>query len=173
MRRNLTPVESRGITPIIQVLLSPTGWEMKRPFAPSGPPIQLRLPPLALRCACKTVMSRLPLFTVLVFRLAGWLSGMEVIDKSSIEKTDPTRSIVVRDAGGRAPLDCSKVNRVGEADIEAAKKLRRSIRNPLWSEPRVDDRTDHPTANLEIRPQANMCRKKADAKGDVRRGAAV
>jgi hypothetical protein len=37
-------VEGGGITPIIQVLLSPVEWEMKRPFAPSGPPIQPRLP---------------------------------------------------------------------------------------------------------------------------------
>jgi hypothetical protein len=44
VRRNLTKVEGRGITPIIQVLLSPMGWETKGPFAPSGPLIQLRLP---------------------------------------------------------------------------------------------------------------------------------
>ena len=43
VRRNLTPEEGRGITPITQVLLSPMGWEMKRPFAPSGPLIQLRI----------------------------------------------------------------------------------------------------------------------------------
>lgn len=53
-----------------------------------------------------------------MFRLAGWFSGMEVVDETSIEKTYPTRCAVVRGAGGRAVLDCSKVNRVGEADIE-------------------------------------------------------
>jgi hypothetical protein len=42
VRRSLTPVEGRGITPITQVLLFPMGSEMKRPFVPSGPPIQLR-----------------------------------------------------------------------------------------------------------------------------------
>lgn len=93
---------------------------------------------------------------------------MEVVHESSIEKTYRTRCAVVR---GRAVLDCAKVNRVGEADVEAAKKLRRSIRNSLWSHPRVDDRTDHSTANLEIRPQANTRGNKADALGDVRRGA--
>jgi hypothetical protein len=98
---------------------------------------------------------------------------MEVVDESGIEKTYPARWAVVRDAGGRAPLDCSKVNTVGEADVEAAKKLRRPIRNPLWGEPRVADRTDHSTANLEIRPQANTRGNKADAEGDVRRGASV
>jgi len=50
-----------------------------------------------------------------MFRLAGWLSGMEVVDESSVEKTYPARCAVVRGAGGRAVLDCSKVNRVGEA----------------------------------------------------------
>jgi hypothetical protein len=55
----------------------------------------------------------------LVFRLAGWLSGMEVVDGSSIEKTYPTRCVVVRGAGGPIVLDCSKVNRVGEADGRA------------------------------------------------------
>ena len=39
---DLTPVERGGITPIIQVLLSPMEWVMKRPFAPSGPLIQPR-----------------------------------------------------------------------------------------------------------------------------------
>jgi hypothetical protein len=108
-----------------------------------------------------------------MFRLAGWLSGMEVVDESSVEKTYPARCAVVRGAGGRAVLDCSKVNRVGEADVEAAKKLRRSIRNTLWGDPRVDDRTHHSTANLEIRPQANTCGNKTHAEGGVRRGAAV
>jgi hypothetical protein len=98
---------------------------------------------------------------------------MEVVHESSIEKTYPTRWAVVRGAGDRAPLDCSKVNTVGEADVEAAKKLRRPIRNTLWGEPRVEDRTNHSTANLEIRPQANTRGNKADAEGGVRRGAPV
>jgi hypothetical protein len=86
-----------------------------------------------------------------------------VVDKSSIEKTYPTRCAVVRGgAGGRAVLDCSKVNRAGEVDVEAAEKLRHPIRNSLWSHPRVDDRTDHSAANLEIRPQAITRGNKAD-----------
>ena len=113
------------------------------------------------------------LFTALVFRLVGWLSEMEVLDESSIEKTYPTGSAVVRGGGGRAVLDCSKVNRVGEADVEAPKKLHRSIRNTLWGDPRVDDRTDHSTANLEIRARANTWGNKADAEGGVRRDATV
>ena len=96
-----------------------------------------------------------------------------MVDESSIEKSYPTRCAVVRGAGGRAVLDRSKVNGVGEADVEAAEKLRSSIRNTLWSEPRVADRTDYSTANLEIRPQANTRGNKADAQGDVCRGAAV
>jgi hypothetical protein len=48
---------------------------------------------------------------------------MEVVNESSIEKTYPTRSAVVRGAGGRAVLDCSKVNRVGEADVGTASLL--------------------------------------------------
>ena len=108
-----------------------------------------------------------------MFRLAGWLSGMEVVDQTSIEKTYRTRCAVVGGTGGRAVLDCSKVNRVGEADVEAAKKLRRSIRNTLGGKPGVADRTDHSAANLEVRPQADMRGDKADAEGDVRRGAAV
>jgi hypothetical protein len=52
-------------------------------------------------------------------------------------------------------------------------KLHRSIRNTLWGDPGVDDRTDHSTANLEIRPRANMRGNKADAEGGVRRDAAV
>jgi hypothetical protein len=96
-----------------------------------------------------------------------------MVDESSLEKTYPTRWVVVRYAGGRAPLNCAKVNRVGEADVEAAKKLRRPIRNTLRGIPRVADRTDHSTANLEIRPQSNTRGNKADAEGDVRRGAAV
>jgi hypothetical protein len=98
---------------------------------------------------------------------------MEVVHESGFEKTYSTRCVVVRHAGGRAPLDCPKVNTVGEADVEAAKKLRRSIRNTLWGVPRVDDRTDHSAANLEIRPQAIACGNKTDAQGDVRRGAPV
>ena len=98
---------------------------------------------------------------------------MEVVDKSGVEKTYPARCAVVRGAGGRAVLDCSKVNRVGEPDVEAAEKLCRSIRKTLWGEPRVADRTDHSTANLEIRPQAITRGNKADAEGDVCRGAAV
>jgi hypothetical protein len=115
---------------------------------------------------------RAGLFTALVFRLAGFC-GMEVVDESGIEKTYPARRAIVKGAGGRAPLDCSKVNTVGEADVEASKKLRRPIRNTLWGAPKVADRTDHSTANLEIRPQANTRGNKADAQGDVRRGAAV
>jgi hypothetical protein len=80
---------------------------------------------------CKRDLRYLHLFTALVFRPAGWLSGMEVIDESSIQKSYPTRCAIVRGSGSRAVLDCSKVNRVGEADVEAAKKLRRSIRNTL------------------------------------------
>jgi hypothetical protein len=83
-----------------------------------------------------------------------------VVHESGNEKPYPTRWAVVRGAGGRTPLDCSKVNTVGEADVEAAKKLRRPIRNTLWGEPRVGDRTDHSAANLEIRPQANTRRTK-------------
>jgi hypothetical protein len=98
---------------------------------------------------------------------------MEAVDESSVEKTYPSRCAVVRDAGDRAPLDCSKVNRVGKADVEAAKKLRRSIRNTLWGDTVVADRTDDSTANLEIRPQAITRGNKADAEGDVRRCAAV
>ena len=115
------------------------------------------------------------LYTALGFRLAGWFSGSrtEVVHESSNEKTYSTRWAVVRDAGGRAPLDCAKVNTVGEADVEAAKKLCRPIRNTLWGEPRVADRTDHSTANLEIRPQANARGDKADPEGGVRRGAPV
>src|ERR1700753_112416 len=37
---DLTPVARGGITPIVQVLLFPMEWEMKRPFALSGPLIQ-------------------------------------------------------------------------------------------------------------------------------------
>jgi hypothetical protein len=88
---------------------------------------------------------------------------MEVVNESTLEKTYPTRWAVVRVAGGRAVLDRSKVNTVGEADVEAAKKLRRPIRNTLWGVPRVADRTDHSPANLEIRPQANTRGNKADA----------
>jgi hypothetical protein len=92
---------------------------------------------------------------------------MEVVDESSIEKTYPTGSAVFRGGGGRAVLDCSKVNRVGEADVEAPKKLHCSIRNTLWGDPRVDDRTDHSTANLEIRARANTRGNKADAASAV------
>ena len=98
---------------------------------------------------------------------------MEVVDDSRIEKSYRTCCAVVRGTGRCTVLDCSKVNGVGDADVEAAKKLHRSIRKTPWVEPRIEDRTDHPTANLEIRPQANTCGNKADAEGDVRRGAAV
>ncbi len=40
------------------------------------------------------VYEEIHLFNELMFRL-GWLSGMEVINESGIEKTYPTRSIVV------------------------------------------------------------------------------
>ncbi len=40
------------------------------------------------------VYEEIHLFNELMFPL-GWLSGMEVIDESGIEKTYPTRSIVV------------------------------------------------------------------------------
>jgi hypothetical protein len=110
---------------------------------------------------------------VLGFRIGGPGGGTEVVDESSIEKTYASGCVVARRACGRAPLDCSKVYRIGEADVEAAEKLGRPIRNALWSEPGIADRTDHSTANLEIRPQANTRGNKADAQGDVRRGAAV
>jgi hypothetical protein len=57
---------------------------------------------------------------------------MEVVDESSIEKGYPTRPAVVRGAGGRAVLDCSKVNRVGVADVEPA-KLHPSVHKPDMS----------------------------------------
>jgi hypothetical protein len=47
------------------------------------------------------------------------------------------------------------------------KKLCRSIRNTLWADPGVDDRTDHSTANLKIRPHANTRGNKADAEANL------
>jgi hypothetical protein len=73
---------------------------------------------------------------------------MEVVDQTSIEKTYRTRCAVVGGTGGRAVLDCSKVNRVGESDVEAAKKFRGSIGNSLCVGPRDEDRAHYSTSNL-------------------------
>jgi hypothetical protein len=73
------------------------------------------------------------LFTALRFRLTDWFSVMEVVDESKIQKSHLARCAVARMSGSRAVLDCSKVNRVGEA---AVKKLRSSIRNALGVKPR-------------------------------------
>ena len=129
--------------------------------------------PVLTRSSRERGSHSLHLFTALGFRLAGWFGGMEVVDESSVEKSHPTRSAVVRGGGGRAVFDCSKVNRIGEADVEARKKFHRSIRNPLWGDLGADDRTHHSAANLEIRPRANMRGNEADAEGGVCRDPAV
>jgi hypothetical protein len=73
---------------------------------------------------------------------------MEVADKTSIEKSYRTRCTVVGGAGRRAVLDCSEVNRVGESDVEAAKKFRGSIGNSLCVGPRDEDHAHYATSNL-------------------------